>query len=300
MTHPKTGQQAALNAEFPLEVWDQESIQKLVGRAIATGKRYDREVMNPKLVEWAAWALMRYTGTFDLLLKFQRILQNGEELTNGQAAVVLNSLVRAFRNTLPPQITTDSMLDRSLENVAVDASDYEPRGEINPLDAKVDFSTVRSLPTVEVGIAPTIPHPGTYTVAFGSEHRTIRFKPTKDDGGRLVVEYLSGSDNENDYTSCGYLWADGRLQLWTLWYHGHRYDRGSFEPDRVLRNLVAQAIKYLVGLPVAEQLRAGEIWASASGRCFICKRTLTVPSSISQMMGPICAGKWTKFHATAK
>lgn len=121
---------------------------------------------------------------------------------------------------------------------------------------------------------------GTYTVVMqGGERRTIRIKKHWDDAeaqkGTRVIAFLTGSDNERDYTGCAFLTRDSRVIMWK------RFRNGSA--------VLQAAIAYLIQGGNHEE--AGMLYAVESGNCWHCHRTLTVPASVSRGLGPICAAK---------
>jgi hypothetical protein len=131
-----------------------------------------------------------------------------------------------------------------------------------------------------------VPVAGRYTVVMGAHERTIKFEQMK--AGHYIISYLMGPDNTQDFIKCGVLETDGSLRLWHRWYR-----KGTkVNPKDADRNYVRQAIEYLCGLSKDEQLAAGEMYALKSGSCFICGRDLTVASSISAGIGPVCAKRW--------
>ena len=126
---------------------------------------------------------------------------------------------------------------------------------------------------------PVVPS-GIYTVVDGSEHVTIRLRDASENwhdmpAGSQVAYFLSGSDNENSYT--GFAFVAG--QSFRVWKRFRSESR------------IVDALKTLLGLDESERRAAGQRYAVASGRCYRCGRTLTVPSSIDAGLGPICAGQ---------
>jgi len=115
---------------------------------------------------------------------------------------------------------------------------------------------------------------GTYTVEYADgSYRTVRLKT-----GRIgqMFGYLSGRDNERDFTYVAFIKSGGVLHFWTKCT--------LTEPKKVE---LRQAAKVLADDPAA----AGEAWALSSNRCYRCGRKLTVPASIHRGLGPECAGK---------
>lgn len=122
------------------------------------------------------------------------------------------------------------------------------------------------------------PREGTFTVVLANgERRTLKIRRQPADRdfmpGKLIVSYLSGSDNESAYTRFAHI-SDGRLFTWKR-----------FKQESVLV-LAANVL-----LDPESAANAGLAYAMESGRCCICGRKLTVPASISMGMGPECASR---------
>jgi hypothetical protein len=146
----------------------------------------------------------------------------------------------------------------------------------------------QSLPVEEPADAPVSPRAtspwrdiigGTYTVVFEDDsYRTIKVEERPEDptpfweGKTHVLSYLSGRDNESDYTGFGHVATDGTVRIWRR----HR-DNTS----------LAEAVKVLAGDPEA----AAKAYALKSSKCFHCGHKLTVEESIRRGMGPDCAAK---------
>lgn len=142
--------------------------------------------------------------------------------------------------------------------------------------AKKDYWGDRNVPD----IAGKVPAQGIFTVVFpDAGHRTIRFSTAKNGGwaGKTVVQYLCGADNDSDYKAVGHA-VEGGIKVWAN-YKGTKH------------SLVLEAIKSLLGTNEESRIKAGEAYAVASGRCWNCNRTLTVPASLWRGLGPVCADK---------
>lgn len=118
---------------------------------------------------------------------------------------------------------------------------------------------------------------GRYTIQFeDGTYKTLRVAAQADDAdfmpGRQIVSYLSGSNNDADYTSFAHFLENGSLVVWKR-----------HQDNRSLR----EAVKVLIGSPQAAALA----YAEQSGCCARCGRTLTVPSSLHAGFGPECAKK---------
>lgn len=125
---------------------------------------------------------------------------------------------------------------------------------------------------------PRVPD-GTYTVVKSDgSYATIKLEVVSSGKleGKRIVSYLSGPDNETDFT--GFAFASGfNISVW-------RRFRGENTAQWV------EAALTVLGHPArTEEFR--EAYAMRSGRCARCNRTLTVPASVNRGLGPECAKK---------
>jgi hypothetical protein len=102
------------------------------------------------------------------------------------------------------------------------------------------------------------------------QHEEADFAP-----GEVILSYLSGSNNERDYTGCAFVKDDGRVILWKR-YRGNENSK------------LQAGVRVLQGDPKA----AAAAYALESGCCSICGRKLTRPHAIEQGMGDDCAAKF--------
>lgn len=118
---------------------------------------------------------------------------------------------------------------------------------------------------------------GIYTYETMTAYRTFRLRTQGLDDdfmpGKQIIEVLSGPDNERDYQSFGHLIPLGergvRLQVW-------KRHQGK-------ETLIKDARAFLDD-PHGEAV-------TPSINCFRCGRTLTVPASVHNGLGPECAKK---------
>jgi hypothetical protein len=118
---------------------------------------------------------------------------------------------------------------------------------------------------------------GRYTVTFADgTYKTLRVRTQDEDAdfmpGRAILGYLSGANNDSDYTQFAHVDETGTIRVWSK----HR-------ENTALR----EAVKVLIDSPQASALA----YAEQSGCCARCGRTLTVPSSLHAGFGPECATK---------
>lgn len=121
---------------------------------------------------------------------------------------------------------------------------------------------------------------GTFTVVDGDDYETIRIKAgTGNFEGKFVASYLSGSDNETDYTGFAFIGTDGSVNVWKKF----KTAEGKVSPAMASKVLAVSVVLF----GGADDAR--EAYAMRSGRCSRCNRKLTVPASLHRGMGPECA-----------
>jgi hypothetical protein len=129
-------------------------------------------------------------------------------------------------------------------------------------------------------ITPACPN-GTFTVVLNEqgEYRTLRLVDCPEHFGKPVgtqiAQYLSGADNESDYTGFAFV-SGSTIGLWSKF-------RANVQLGKALATLIQSDRE--------KQIDMGEAYAIESGRCFMCGRKLTVPASLHRGTGPICAEK---------
>ena len=110
-------------------------------------------------------------------------------------------------------------------------------------------------------------HPGVYTVESATGRRTFKVEVQASDAkfapGQVIISYLSGADNDSDYTGFGFV-VGSTVRPW-------KRHAGSTEL-----------------LAFASLLMADPDAALVSKNCARCNRTLTTPQSIKDGLGPEC------------
>lgn len=100
-----------------------------------------------------------------------------------------------------------------------------------------------------------------------------------DDGKLFFVSFLTGSNNESDYSYVGIIRDEERTDL-----------RLTAKSKLTADSLPVRGFRYTLGALIHGLLPPGvEIWHE--GRCGRCGRTLTVPESLASGFGPECAQK---------
>lgn len=141
------------------------------------------------------------------------------------------------------------------------------------------FAIIRAhspAPAAAPAPAKDIPE-GTFTVVFPEgEYETVRIETLTRGplAGKRVASYLSGQDNETDFTGFAFVADTGRVHVWKRLSHlsGSRKET---------------AVRIITLTHDVAPYR--EAYAMRSGRCSRCQKTLTVPASLYRGLGPVCA-----------
>lgn len=121
---------------------------------------------------------------------------------------------------------------------------------------------------------------GFFTIVYPSgDYRTMRVETGNGFfADKKIIGFLTGPNNEADYTNFGHVDSFGNLAFW-------RKFSATQTPERL------QRIRRAVEIIANEPKEAGKAYAMHSGKCWRCNRTLTTPESIANGIGPICAEK---------
>lgn len=126
----------------------------------------------------------------------------------------------------------------------------------------------------QVKVKGQVLYDGIYTYETMTAHRTFRLRTQPMDSdfmpGRQIISHLTGPDNTHDYEKFGHVMPDGTLKVWK------RHE------DKV--TLVKHAREFLADPHGPNVL--------AAVACYACGRTLTVPASVNNGLGPECARKY--------
>lgn len=107
---------------------------------------------------------------------------------------------------------------------------------------------------------------------------TFRVRESKQKKGTFFVSYLSGTDNESNYTWFGMIFDRNKFVL------GRKArERGISEATPAVAAFIWTFARLNAGVDVPNL----EFWHA--GKCGRCGRTLTVPGSIETGIGPECA-----------
>jgi hypothetical protein len=134
-----------------------------------------------------------------------------------------------------------------------------------------DAAVANTAPTKEIPV-------GTYTVGDDNDYITIKVEKAKWADGQTVLSFLSGSDNEVNYTGFAFL-TDAGLKVWKRF---REESRPIAAAQFLLTGNVDEAHEWFLNL--------AEAFALESGNCMRCGRKLTVPASLHRGLGPVCAG----------
>lgn len=249
--------------------------QRVIDRALDTNRKYtdDQVAQYPLLREIALDFVRAYRGTNTYVQDIAIRLADYGTLSVPQMRGALNVMVAEARI---------ARAQRAIEIADMNVSNYDepPYMDLRRKEDKQIADVGDALPSVDEAandVAPALPN-GTYTVLLDPDGKTYRTLRVKDcpahftvKPGTQLVEYLSGSDNTNDYT--GFAFLTGRKAA--VW---KRY--------RTAGDL-GKAIELLV----ADPMTAAAEYVKRSNRCFVCNRRLTTPESIARGIGPICVEK---------
>lgn len=176
----------------------------------------------------------------------------------------LLKLQRAMRHHGAP---TDAQAKGVLNCIAAEVRRRGPKPEDTPSAVNEiigDFSKVPS---------------GTYTIVNPEDgsYATVRIKEWKSKGdGTRVAAFMSGPDNESSFTAFATITPDGSAKVW------HRFSN-EWKHMGTLEQLAAATPDDHGGFR--------EAWAMRSGKCAMCGRKLTVPTSLYRGIGPECHKK---------
>lgn len=200
----------------------------------------------------------------------------------GYRADVSSEYQRMMTPEVQDEITRDSlraMAEATAEKRERDAK-YAP-AEVEPV--VVDSTWARDEQRQLTGSLARFVLGGNATFTVVSKKTGVRFtfkvRAAKGDGDNLpyFVMVLTGSDNEQDYSFLGTIFADGNYR------HGRKSVIGQTAPSACAFQWLWQHIE---DPALSDKI---EFWHE--GRCCRCGRKLTVPSSIEAGIGPECAGK---------
>jgi hypothetical protein len=152
-------------------------------------------------------------------------------------------------------------------------SDSQSKGVLNCLAADARRRLASRTPAPATG-APAITVPlGTFTVvALDGSRTTIRLQEPRTKDGRIFASYLSGQDNDVDFTYFSTL-------------------RGGIPSGRQDNCPIQRRALTAILTPGADLKAMGLAYSLESSNCWRCGRTLTVPASIHSGLGPDCAAK---------
>lgn len=303
--------------EFDTELWEQSSIHNIISRVMSRPDhstfKFDGDMVQSSkpLWDWAEYVVDHFAGDWDLMVKFRTLQRTGTQLSKNQLAVALNSLLKCWKRHLAwveaakasaatpatrQYPTSEELFDQVQDVGAIKSFRQEivpnSEGGVPSVEPQDTINSIAKSAPEGMKVKVKMPHPGTYTfVDQDGNYRVIKFSAPdkKIDNGNMYVSYQYGSDNVRDFAKCGKIDSEGMLAVW-----GSAFRRG----ESVQKHTAAQradllaAIVFICSFDKDAQLKAGEAYALKSGVCFVCGRDLTVPSSISAGMGPICAEKW--------
>lgn len=301
MTTPIT--QNALD-EFDTELWEQPSIYSIINRAMTRPDaqifKFDGSMVasSKSLWDWAEYCVDHYVGTYTLMVEFRMRQRLGTQLSQNQLAVALNSLLNTWRRSLK-QVEALKAANKLNDDVFGAEQDFSKiksfRNEVTPnpeggrpsIEPQDTIDMVKDAAKVQSFEGFTAPQDGTYTYVNGDgDYRVLKFDSWQ---GNTFISYQNGPDNTRNFAKFGKISKDGKLTIWAAAY-GKAQEK--IKISNAQRAGLREAVEFICQMDAGQLLKSGEAYALRSGRCFICGRDLTVVSSISAGMGPVCASKW--------
>lgn len=250
----------------------------------------DAMVETSRTLRAAALHIVRnYTGFNTFVQDVAIRLADRGALSAGQMRGALNIAVseektrRAKLPPTPPAVTTDQYL------AAIDAA----RAASDTREALyLDIRTKAQKTADDAGEAPSADDApqaakhtpnGTYTIILNreiDEYRTIRLEDAPETfnaaPGTQIASFLSGADNEGDYTGFAFVMGDV-LRVWKK----YRNNAAATKSIKALNMLITSD----------DPMAAMREYVLRSSRCGVCNRKLTTPDSIRAGIEPICRGK---------
>jgi hypothetical protein len=188
--------------------------------------------------------------------------------------------VRAYDADTREQVASTDFLSHAYNYATSDKGQYMQQRKERFAQQSVATRDSQFPRSTSVRVARKI-HDGFFTVTFNDEraHRTLRIETVENGAlaGKRIMSYLSGSDNESDYTSFAFV-DDNRVTFWKKFVNTHS-------------EAVIESLEDAIEILFENVSKATLGYALESSRCARCNRTLTVPASIHNGFGPECAKK---------
>jgi hypothetical protein len=247
--------------------WTHPTVQLVIERVTRVNRKvtYEDCQASKTLRDVALYYASNYEGNFQYMLNMRGIADNFDKLSDAQSAAVINCLMNDYRYQ---QDQARKLIERRTQVRPM------PEAELPNLPAEIAANRASE------AVTPTCAN-GTYTIVLdeAGDYRTIRLTDAPETmnkrQGTQIAAYLSGSDNEGDYTGFAFVSA-GKIGMWK-----------KFHSDTKL----SKALVTLLQADKERQADLGQAYALESGNCWRCGRKLTVPASINRGLGPICAEK---------
>lgn len=230
--------------------------------------------------------VIAYRGRFELMISLQGYISKGYTLSDSQRRAALNTLLRCYDRKKQADAEMRQLADANGLTLTQTEQQALQNGSTveQALEQRVIAAQRASLTQAPEPVTPVVKD-GTYTIVLDEQgtYRTLQVVTIEDAAtlrrynnpqGTQIVKYLSGPDNEANYT----LFA-------TLKGEKAEIIRGKGD------SLSTQALSVLINAGSEQRIDYGAAYAMQSGRCWRCGRKLTVPASLHRGMGPICAEK---------
>ncbi len=295
--------------------WNHTTVQRLVARYVELNRKATPQDAEQSRVvrEVAEYYAANYDGSFKFMIKMRGVMLNFNKLSVGQASGVINCMMVEYRKlqatpvvkptftyptaelpNLPAEIAANKAAEQAATASKVSIREVALRATCSRCGELTDVSYDTSLTATCVDkaacdarcstpVAQACKN-GTYTVVLDETgtYRTVKLSDAPDHfnkpQGTQIAAYLSGSDNESNYTGFAFI-TGTRINVWS------RITAKTSEP-------LVRALRVLLASDKETQHDMGHAYAIESGNCFLCSRKLTVPASVARGLGPICAEKY--------
>lgn len=225
-----------------------------------------------ELIDMAERYLTQYEGDFAFLLDIKKKMRR-LGLSDGQVKGVLNCMIAQCRKEFADEQKAATIVaaDPTPATTPADEIDDEEAAELraNSIQDETNYAS-DSRSNLSNGL---------YTVVLSGDddYVTLRVSDPKFgdfEPGTKMVAYLSGPDNERNYTGFAFIKPGNKIAVWK------RYQTNN-------NSRIVKALEYLVRSN--DPAFYGLEYALRSGKCWRCGRTLTVPTSLNRGLGPDCA-----------
>lgn len=259
--------------------WSNPSVVRLIERYITLNRKaLPQDAEQSRVVrEVAEYYAANYEGAFLFMCEMRAAIEKWHKLSTGQAAATINCLMAEYKRRQAPVKSTFKMPTAQLPDLAAEQEEINAK-------VRLDRQAAKEVAPASAEPLTSVVHNGTYTIVLNEagDYRTIRLSDVPESMGKpkgmQIAAYLSGPDNEANYTGFAFVTGDS-FHIWKAF------------KDVKANNTLAHALITLLNANTETRSEYGYAYAVESGRCYHCGRKLTVPASIHKGLGPKCAAQ---------